>query len=199
MSSTTYGFVTVDDHNDFSGDGQLTFSVQTHTGRSARSKQFDLVSDSGHTGNITVNQQAATLFITIDHYETYGGSVVTILPPTAGDYYIVGYANVGNGLSPAETSAKDYTDLNEASTGRAWTSGMIIIENGGTSHSGVMPETAITYGTDAHYTFKIPFYCYENETINDHEITFRIEDANESSVYAEGVIKQSGVPSTEET
>lgn len=196
MSSTTYGFVTVNDHNDFSGNGQLTFSVTTHTGRSARLKQFDLENDSGDTATITVNQNAAALFITIDHYETLGGTTVSILPAAAGDYYIVGYSNVGDGLAAEETSDKAYTDLNEAQ-GRLSEYGMIIIESGGTSHTGVMPETTISYGTDARYTFKIPFYAYANSATERREITFTISDSETPSVYANGSIAQEGTADVE--
>ena len=45
MSSTAYGFVTINDHGDLSGNGQLTFSASTHPGRSQRSKLFDLEAD----------------------------------------------------------------------------------------------------------------------------------------------------------
>lgn len=172
MSSTAYGFVTINDHDDLSGDGQLTFSAATHTGRSQRTKRFDLAADHGAEASIEVVQSAAAAILAIDGWEDSSHNSVETIGNEGGLYYMVGHANVAFiGAYEDDTS---YTDLNNSSTGEAWTNGFTIIENDGTSHTGIQLETTISYGTDAQYTFKIPVVF--QKTNERREIAFELTD-----------------------
>lgn len=173
MSSTTYGFVTVNDHNDFSGDGQLTFSVQTHTGRNGRSKQFDLTSNTGSTATIVVNQSAADYIMVIDHFEDSNGNTVQYIDHAGGLYYMVGYANT-NFLEITEDIDTSQTDINDEVQGAAWTQGYSIIEANGTVHTGQLFEASIPWGTDAQYTFRVPITFSKTNT--RIEIVFSLTD-----------------------
>lgn len=173
MSSTAYGFVTINDNGDLSGNGQLTFSASTHTGRSQRSKLFDLEADHGGQANIEVVQSAAGVIMAIDRFEDTNGNTVNAIGHAGGLYYMVGHANV-NFLEATEADGTSYTDLNDMSTGEAWTNGFTITEASGTAHTGVMFETSIPYGTDAQYTFKIPVIFSKTNT--RIEITFELTD-----------------------
>lgn len=178
MSSTAYGFVTINDHGDLSGDGQLTFSAATHTGRSQRSKQFDLEADHGAQAFIEVVQSAAAAILAIDGWEDSSHNSVETIDHGGGLYYMVGHANV-NFLEASETPDSDnsnavYTDLNSTTTGEAWTNGFTIIEASGTSHTGIMFEASIPYGTDAQYTFKIPVVF--QKTNERREVAFELTD-----------------------
>lgn len=181
MSSNTYGFVTINDHGDLSENGQLTFSADTHTGRSQRSKQFDLEADHGGQANIEVVQSAAGVIMAIDRFEDGNGYTVQVIDHAGGLYYMCGHANVGS-LEASEATGTQQTDLNDMSTGEAWTNGFTIIEASGTSHTGIMFEGSIPYGTDAQYTFKIPVvFKNAKERI---EITFELTDDVNTVTYS---------------
>lgn len=178
MSSNTYGFVTINDHGDLSDNGQLTFSAATHTGRSQRSKQFDLEADHGGLANIEVVQSAAGVIMAIDRFEDENGNTVQVIDHAGGLYYMCGHANVAF-LEASEATGTQQTDLNNQSTGAAWTNGFTITEANGITHPTgseppIMFEGSIPYGTDAQYTFKIPV-VFQNakERI---EITFELTD-----------------------
>ena len=172
MSSTAYGHVTIDDHNDLSGNGRLTFSVQAHTGRNARTKQFDLTNDNGDTAAIVINQTAEVI-MAIDRFEDTNGNTVNAIGHAGGLYYMVGRANV-NFLEATEANSTSYTDLNDMSNGEAWTNGFTITEANGTVHTGIMFESSIAYGTDTQYTFKIPVVFQKTNTLR--KITFELTD-----------------------
>ena len=173
MSSTTYGFVTVNDHNDFSGDGQLTFSVQTHTGRNGRSKQFDLTSNTGSTATIVVNQSAADYIMVIDHFEDSNGNTVQYINHAGGLYYMVGYANT-DFLEITEDIGTSQTDLNDEVAGAAWTLGYSIIEANGVAHGSQLFEGQIPWGGDAQYTFRVPVnFSKTNDRV---EVAFTLTD-----------------------
>lgn len=173
MSSTAYGFVTINDHDDLSGNGQLSFSVQAHTGRDERSKQFDLEADHGGQANIEVVQSAAGVIMAIDRFEDTNGNTVNAIGHAGGLYYMVGHANV-NFLEATEADGTSYTDLNDMNNGEAWTNGFTITEANGTVHTGIMFESSIAYGTDAQYTFKIPVVFQKTNTFR--KITFELTD-----------------------
>ena len=181
MSSTTYGWLTINDHDDLSGNGQLTIgSVNTHTGRSARSKVFTLTTDSGADATLTVGQSAAAAIFAIDGFEDSNHNDVLAIGAAGGLYYMKGHANVN--FLEAYESETSYTDLNDQSTGTAWNNGFTIIEANGTSHTGIEFEATIPYGTDAQYTFKIPVVFQKtNERI---EITFGLTDDVTSTMFA---------------
>ena len=181
MSSTAYGFVTINDHGDLSGNGQLTFSAATHTGRSQRSKLFDLEADHGGQANIEVVQSAAGVIMAIDRFEDENGDTVEAIDHAGGLYYMCGHANVGF-LEASEATGTQQTDLNNMSTGEAWTNGFTITEASGTAHTGIMFETSIPYGTDAQYTFKIPVTF--NKTNEKIEITFELTDDVNTVTYS---------------
>lgn len=172
MGSTAYGFVTINDHGDFSGDGQLTFSVQTHTGRNGRTKMFDLDADHGGQANIEVEQSAAGVIMAIDRFEDENGDTVEAIDHAGGLYYMCGHANV-DFLEASEPIDTPQTDLNDPS-GAAWTNGFTITEANGTVHTGIMFESSIAYGTDAQYTFRIPVVFQKTNTKID--ITFELTD-----------------------
>ncbi len=192
MSSTTYGFVTIDDHNDLSGNGRLTFSVGEHTGRSQRTKSFDVEADEGGQAGIVVVQSAAELFINIDHFEDDSGNTLSILPAIGGLFYIVGYSNVSS-LCPSETSAKEYTDLNDEISGVCVENGIQITESSGASHSFVRPRSEFSYGEDARYMFKIPFRLFSSLVSSDVTIEFTITDEEDLASEIE-TISQAGNP-----
>ena len=173
MSSTTYGFVTVNDHDDFSGDGQLTFSVTPHTGRVGRSKQFDLVNDSGDQATITVNQSAEGYILELDHFEDGNGNTVAAIGTDGGLYYAVGYANTSF-FEMTEDIGTSQTDVNDEVGGAAWTQGYTIIEANGAVHTGQLFEASIPWGTDAQYTFRVPINF--NKTNQRIEIMFSLTD-----------------------
>ena len=179
MSSTAYGFVTINDHGDLSGNGQLTFSAATHTGRSQRSKQFDIEADHGGQANIEVVQSAAGVIMAIDRFEDENGNTVNAIGHAGGLYYMVGHANV-NFLEALEENTMQ-TDLNNMSTGAAWTNGFTITEADGTVHTGNIFEQSIPYGTDAQYTFKIPVTFQKTNT--KVEITFELTDDTNTVTY----------------
>ena len=57
MSSTVYDFVVIDDHNDTSGDGLLSVSINAeYFGRNNRNKEFDIEGDHGGQAYLQVNQ-----------------------------------------------------------------------------------------------------------------------------------------------
>lgn len=174
MSSEVYGFVTVNDHDDLHENGQLTFGVAAHTGRSGRSKGFDLDADHGGHSHVDVVQQAAGYIMVIDHFEDENGNTVQTIGDPGGLYYMCGYANVDYLVASEVVDTLAQTDLNDQSTGVAWVSGFSITEASGTTHSGVQFGTSISYGTDAQYTFKIPVtFQKTNERI---EVQFQLSD-----------------------
>ena len=91
-----------------------------------------------------------------------------------------GHANVAF-LEASEATGTQQTDLNNMSTGEAWTNGFTITEASGTAHTGVMFETSIPYGTDAQYTFKIPVTFQKTNT--KVEITFELTDDTNTVTY----------------
>lgn len=192
MSNTTYGFVTIDDHNDLSGNGRLTFSVGEHTGRSQRTKSFDVEADEGGQAGIVVVQSAAELFINIDHFEDDSGNTLDILPAMGDIFYIVGYSNVSS-LCPSESSEKEYTDLNNEISGICAQNGIQITESSGASHSSVPPCSEFSYGEDARYIFKIPFRLYSSLVSSEVTIEFTITD-EEDLVSETKTISQAGNP-----
>lgn len=172
MSSTTYGFVTIDDHGDMSGNGVLSFSAGTHTGRSQRTKQFDIESDHGGQSSVNVVQNAAGAIMAIDWFEDGNGNKVQLIPHEGGLFYMVGHANV-TFLEAMEVDTS-YTDLNNTEDGLAWVNGFTIEEANGSAHNGIVFESNIPYGTDSQYTFKIPvLFAKTNERI---EIQFDLTD-----------------------
>lgn len=181
MSSTAYGFVTINDHDDLSGNGQLTFSAATHTGRNQRTKRFDLDTDGGAQAVINVVQSAASAILAIDRFEDANGNTVQSIDHAGGLYYMVGHANVDY-LEASEATGTTQTDLNDQSNGEAWANGFTIIDAGGTSHTGIqMGTSGITYGTDAQYTFKIPVTF--NKTNDDVKVTFELTDNTNTVTY----------------
>lgn len=192
MSTTTYDFVTIDDHNDLSGNGRLTFSVGEHTGRSQRTKSFDVEADEGGQAGIVVVQSAAEPFINIDHFEDDSGNTLSILPAIGDLFYIVGYSNVGS-LWPSESSEKEYTDLNDEISGVCVQNGIQITESSGTSHSSVPPRSEFSYGEDARYMFKIPFRLFSSLVSSAVTLEFTITD-EEDLVSETKTISQAGNP-----
>jgi hypothetical protein len=162
----------MDDHDDWSGNGQLSFSVQAHTGRNGRKKQFDLTNDNGDAAEIIIDQEAASRILAIDRFEDSNGNTVQVIDHVGGLYYMCGHANV-DFLEASEGSTMQ-TDLNDQSGGTAWTQGFTITEADGTVHTGNIFEQVIPYGTDAQYTFKIPILFLKTNT--RIEVAFSITD-----------------------
>ena len=91
-----------------------------------------------------------------------------------------GHANVVF-LEAMEATGTAQTDLNNQSTGAAWTNGFTITEADGTVHTGNIFEQSIPYGTDAQYTFKIPVTFSKTNT--KIEVTFELTDDTNTVTY----------------
>lgn len=178
-----------------SGDTAVTATILSrNTGRSL-TRTATVVGTTGHgaTAEAVFSQGPSELFIMIDHYENEDESVVTRLEGASALYYIVGYANVGF-IEATETSEKEYTDLNDMHQGEAWHYGFTVTEQSGNGDSHTVNlETAIQYGTDEQYEFKIPFVVGENEGTSQRDIYFRIVD--DGTAVATSVITQFGTNS----
>lgn len=177
-----------------SGSGSTAVSVvvlQRNTGRSeTRTATIVGTTDHGATANAVLSQDPTEPFIVIDHYEDRNGDTVTQLGESVDTYYIVGYANVGY-IEATETSEKEYTDLNDPYQGEAWHNGFIVTEQSGTGDFHTVDlETAIPYGTDEQYEFRIPFVVYKNEGAYSRDIYFTIVDDGTS--VATSMITQTG-------
>lgn len=168
-----------------SGSGNAAVSVvvlEKNTGRSV-TRTETLVGINAHDveATATIKQDPMPLFLTIDRIETYetGSDTPTVmdtLPSAAGNYNIVGYANVGM-LSARETSEKEYTDLNqEQALARVY--GAVIID-GGTLHSDIPLDTEFSYGEARQYEFLIPFYATENQTTSERAISLEVSDGDD--------------------
>lgn len=168
--------------------GRTVDRVQTVTGRTAH----------GDEGTATIIQPAKGVFVAIDHIEDTNGNTVTALADAAGDYFIVGYANV-DAIEAVETSDNAYTDIADPQ-GRLYDDGFTIIDNG-TTYAHIEPEQTISLqpqfsgvtpviGTERQYTFKIPFYAYANKS-DARIVSFLVSDGDSETDTVS--IRQSGV------
>lgn len=188
-----------------SGSGSTAVSavvLEQNTGRTVmRSQTLVGTTAHGDTATCTIKQDPKGAFITIDRVETTNGSEIAMIPAGGGDFLLVGYANVDY-IEATETSGKSYTDLND-DQGRLWEYGFTIID-GLVSYTGVMPESTIhtqtqfvgvtpQIGTTRQYTFKIPFYAYENDSSSDRVVELNVAD--DSSIAATFSIRQIGTSS----
>lgn len=195
MSSTTYDWFTINDHDDLTGDGVVSVgTVPANTGRSGRSADITLTTPSNNTATIAVEQDAADERLEIDHFEDSNGNTLSTLPAAGGIVYLVGYSNCSY-LDATDTSTKIYTDINESS-GMLQQGGFILkeVEGSGTMHIGVPIATAITpdYGAENAYEFKMPFYLAENDTSATRTVSVQV--ANQGSTLTDdATVTQSGV------
>lgn len=178
-----------------SGDTAIIATILSrNTGRSVtRTSTIVGTTDHGATAEAVFSQDPSELFIIVDHYEDSNGNTVTSLGASSAMYYIVGYANVGF-IEATETGEKEYTDLNDMHQGEAWNYGFTVTEQSGNGDSHTVNlETAIQYGTDEQYKFRIPFVVYQNEGTSQRDIYFRIVD--DGTAVATSVITQIGTNS----
>jgi hypothetical protein len=162
-----------------SGDTAITATVlERNTGRSVtRSVTIAGHTTHGATAYAVIKQEPAEPFIVADYVESlHSHEIMQTLPYTAGDYLLVGHANVD--FMSAEETSDNYTDMNDLQHGRVWENGFTIIENGNTYHGEL--EQEITYGSSEQYTFKIPFYAEDAGKLS-RSISFVLEDNDSHS------------------
>lgn len=195
MSSTTYNWFTVDDHDDLTEDGTVSVgSVGANTGRTGRSADITLTTSGGVPATIVIEQAGADETIEIDHFENSSGTELSSLPAAGGIFYMVGYSNCRY-LTATETSAKALTDMNDNS-GMLHQGGFTLYEDygQGTMHLGVQAGANITpdYGAACEYMFKIPFYLNANKTADTLTAGFAM--ANQGSTVTDTAsISQQGI------
>jgi hypothetical protein len=195
MSSTTYDWFTVDDHDDLTGDGMVSVgNVLANSGRNGRSADIELATPNNTSAVIVVEQDGADEMVELDHFEDSNGNNLSALPAAGGIIYLVGYANC-NYLSAEDLSEKICTDINETN-GMLHQGGFILVENdgNGTMHVGIPINTSITpdYGATNGYEFKMPFYLAQNDT--PATIPINIEVSNQGETVTDDIsVNQSGV------
>ena len=174
------GWVRIDTE---SGTGSTAVSatvLNKNTGRS-EGRSVTLVGVNAHdeTATATIKQDPAAPFIVIDHVES-DNTPVTELDVAYGSYLIVGYSNVE--FLTVNEASEDYTDLNDASQGEAWTDGFVIVEHGNT-HVHMRLESSIQYGTDEQYMFMIPMNVSAGgKTSRTVSVIIEDEDGNASAI-----------------
>ena len=171
------GWIRIDNSAGSGGAAIAATILSRNTGRSV-TRTATVVGATAHGAEATAvfSQDPAVPFIVIDHYEDNNGDEVTQLGSSSEIYYIVGYANVGY-IEATETSEKEYTDLNDPQQSEAWHNGFTVTEQSGNGDSHTVNlETAIQYGTDEQYEFRIPFVVYKNEGAYSRDIYFTIVD-----------------------
>lgn len=195
MSSTTYNWFTVDDHDDLTEDGTVSVgSVGANTGRTGRSADITMTTSGGVPATIVIEQAGADETIEIDHFENSSGTELSSLPAAGGIFYMVGYSNCRY-LTATETSAKTNTDMNDNS-GMLHQGGFTLYEDygQGTMHLGVQAGANITpdYGASNTYMFKMPFFLSENPTSASIPLSFSVSNQS-GNVTDTASISQQGI------
>ena len=194
MSSTTYNWFTINDHDDLTGDGMVSVGiVPSNTGRNGRSADIELTTPSNASAAIVVEQDGADEFIDISCFEDNNGNEILTLPANGGICNIVGVSNCGY-LNAVEISTKEYTDIN-SNSGMLHQGGFVLYENKGDGalHINIPIAASITpdYGLACAYMFKMPFYIEASETSDANTISVRVSNQG-GTVTDEATITQSG-------
>lgn len=135
----------------------------------------------GNTASATITQQARGPYIEIDHIEDGNGIDITDYPTpntvaSRNDVFtIVGYANL-NYLVIEETSAKDYTSINDE-TDPHHPYNFTLTDSSSQTHTEPLDdEFTQDYGANDRYMFEIEFELHNNESSSQRTISIMVSD-----------------------